>query len=225
MVETKVKLCHLVFITVAARGTAEWLMNGVFDPSTIVNHSGLTSLCECFSLLIFSPRDKADPFTFHLNLFKQTWPSLSCHGPWKGHYTAYPPASFPTASMEARLSRTDTKIEWVTQWQNRKGRLVNWIEPFYPQRKGRCQASRGFETVKGEKLKCEKARLERSSDEIQRDLTCSLARSGQQKPSRYQKNTGTKMKFSSVWSKLHLMETLQAKNTDWKKRLRIYSDV
>lgn len=135
--------------------------------------------------MIFLPRDKADPFTFHLKLFKQTWPSLSCHGPWKGHYTACPPASLPTASMEAGLCRTDTKIEWVTRWQNRKSRLVNWIEPFYPQRKGRCQASGGFEMAKVK--------------------TCSAKRPGwrdlQMRSSViWLKNTETKMKFCSLFS-------------------------
>lgn len=137
--------------------------------------------------MIFLPRDKADPFTFHLKLFKQMWPSLSCHGPWKGHYTACPPASLPTASMEAGLSRTDTKIEWVTRWQNRKSRLVNWIEPFYPQRKGRCQASGGFEMAK---VKTWRAKRPGWRDLQMRSSVVWL------------KNTETKVKFSSVWPKL-----------------------
>lgn len=115
-----------------------------------------------------------------------------------------------TASMEARLSRTDTKIEWVTQWQNRKSRLVNWIEPFYPQRKGRCQVSGGFEMAKVKTWSTKRPGW--------RDLqmTSSVI---------WLKNTETKMKFSSVWPNLHMTDTLQTKNTFWKKNLKIYFDV
>lgn len=68
---------------------------------------------------------------------------------------------------------------------------------------------------KGQRWKPEvaKAKLERSSDEIQCDFTASVTLSGQQKPWHCQK----KKKNREVWSKLYVMETFFWKTKTWKK--------
>lgn len=154
-------------------GVYHWssMINHVFDESTIVNHSGLTSLFECFSVLIFLPRDKADPFTFHLKLFKLTWPSLSCHGPWKGHYTACPPASLPnslnggsTFSHRHKDRMSDTVTEQKEPFSELNRAILSTEER-------QMSGERWLWNGQSQNLKYKKARLERSSDDIQRDVT------------------------------------------------------
>lgn len=119
-----------------------------------------------------SQRDKAEPVTLYLELFKQTWPSLSsaCHGPWKGpRRSLLTCLSLPVASKDARLSQTDTKMEWATRWQNRNRRLVSRIEPFYPQRKIRRQTGGDVKITKKKKKKERKLRLLKApTEEISR---------------------------------------------------------
>lgn len=116
-------------------------------------------------------------------LFKQTWPSLSstCHRPWKGpRRSSLARLSLPATSKDARLSRTDTKMEWATRWQNRNRRLVSRIEPFYPQRKIRCLTG-------GEKnKKKEKTLTAKGPDWRDLQMRCSEILHVPQKPSDYQ---------------------------------------